>query len=58
MYLYFLSRTNVSEGMKFVFGFTNKCFRVARDDLNNVPMEGLELKPMKINFQSANNIYM
>ena len=37
----FLNCATFSKGVEFVFGFTKKCFRVARDDLNNVPMEGL-----------------
>ena len=40
-YLDFLNRVTFSEGVRFVFGFNDKCFYVAQDDLNHVPMEVL-----------------
>ena len=42
-YLYSLNQTTVSKGMKCVFGFSEKCFRVAHNDLDHVLMKGLGL---------------
>ena len=47
-----------SEGVKFVFGFTNKFFPVARDALKYIPMEGLGSKPLRIYLESAKDVYM
>ena len=47
-----------SKGVKFVFVFTKKCFCVARDDLNNVPMEGLGSKSLRIHLESTKDVYM
>ena len=55
-YLYFLNRVNFSEGVERVFGFTKKCFSVACDDLDHVPMKGLGLKPLRIHLEFAKNI--
>ena len=55
-YLDLLNYANFSEGVDFVFGFTNKCFCVALDDLNHIPMEGLGSKPLRIHLESAKNI--
>ena len=37
-YLDFLNHATFSEGVECIFGFNNKCFCVARDDLNHLPM--------------------
>ena len=57
-YLDFLNRTTFSEVVECVFGFTEKCFRVARNDLNNVQMKGLGSKPLRIHLEFAKAIYM
>ena len=44
------------EGVECVFGFNYKCFRVARDDLNRVRMEGLGLKPLRIHLETTKDI--
>ena len=46
-YLDSLNRTTFSEGVECVFGFTDKCFRVALDDLDHVPMKGLGSKYLR-----------
>ena len=53
-----LNQEVFSEGVKFVYIFSEKCFRVGRDDLNNVPMKGLYSKPMRIHLETNNDIYM
>ena len=55
-YLDFLNRATFFEGVVCVFGFTEKCFRVNRDDMNLVPMELLVSKPLIINLESAKGI--
>ena len=47
-----------SEGVKFIFGFTEKCFRVARDKLNHVPIEGLVSKPLRSHLESTKGVYV
>ena len=37
----FLNQVTYPEGVKCVFGFNEKCFHVACNDLNHVPLEGL-----------------
>ena len=43
-YLDSLNHVTFYEGVECVFGFIDKFFHVARDDLNHVPTEGLRLK--------------
>ena len=57
-YLDFLNRANFSEGVECVFGFTEKCFCVARDDLDNVLMKGLGSKTLRIQWVFAKEIYI
>ena len=52
-YLDFLNRVNFSEGVNFVFRFTEKFLRVAHCDLNHVLMEGLGSKSLIIHLESA-----
>ena len=54
--MHFLNQTTFSEGVECVSVFTKKCFCVARGDLNQVPMEGLGLKPIRIHLDSAKDI--
>ena len=56
MYLDFLNRANSFEDVKFVFGFTYKCFRVDGYDLNRVPMEVLGSKPLRIHLEPSKDI--
>ena len=51
-----MNRAMFSEGVDRVFGFTKICFRVARDDLDHVPMKVLGLKPLRIHFGFAKEI--
>ena len=55
-YLNSLKRATFLESVECVFRFTEKWFRVARDGLNHVPMEGLELKPLIIHLESVKDI--
>ena len=48
-----LNPMTFSEGVECVLGFINKCFRLARNDLNHVPIEGLVLKPLRIHLEFA-----
>ena len=57
-YIDLLNHTTFSESVMFVFGFIKKCFCVACNDANHVPMEGLGLKPLRIHLESANGVYM
>ena len=52
----FLELRDIYEGVECVFGFTNKCFCVACNDLNNVPIKGLGPKPLRINLEFAKEI--
>ena len=47
-YLYFFNCATFYEGVEYFFGFTKTIFRVAHDNLNHVPMEGLGSKPLRI----------
>ena len=58
VYLDLLNRATFSEGVECVFGFTEKCFSIACDDLNHVPIEGLGLKPLRVHLEYANDIYI
>ena len=55
-YLDSLNCATFSEGMECVFGFIDKCFRVARDDLDYVPIKGFVSKPFIIHLGLSNNI--
>ena len=47
-YLDSLSCATFFEGVECVFGFINKYFHVAHDNLDHLPMKGLGLKPLRI----------
>ena len=53
---YMDSLNPATKGMECVFIFSDKCFRVARDDLDHVPMKGLGLKPLIIRLGFAKEI--
>ena len=55
-YLDFLNLATFSEGVKCVFGFTEKCFCVSRNDLNQIQMEGLVSEPLRIHLEYAKDI--
>ena len=52
----FLNHAHFSEGVRYVFRYTKKCFHVARDDLNRLPMKLLGSKPLKIHLVLAKEI--
>ena len=54
----FLNPVTFSEGVKCVFAFTEKWYPVNCYDLNNSPMEGLGLKPLRIYLESTKDIYV
>ena len=53
-----MNHATFCEGMECVFRFTEKCFHVARDELNRVPMEGLGSKPLRIHLESNKDVWM
>ena len=53
-----MNRATISEGVECVFGFTKKCFCVARDELHQVPMKGLASKPLRIHLVYPNEMHM
>ena len=55
-YLDLLNCVTFPEGVECVFGFTKKCFCVARDYLNRVPMEDLGSKPLRIYLEFAKDV--
>ena len=57
-YLDFLNHATFYDGVNFVLGLTYKRFRVARYDLNHVPMEILVSKPVKNHLGSTKDLYM
>ena len=58
MYLDLLNHVTFSEGVKFVFGFTDKFFCVDYDKFNHVLMEGLGYKLVRIHLVSAKDVWM
>ena len=52
----FLNRTTFYEGVKCVFSFTKKLFRVACDYFNHVPMKVLGSKPLIKHFEYTNGV--
>ena len=57
-YLGLLNRATFPRSVKCIFGFTEKFFHLARDDLNHVPMEGLGLKPLRIHLGYTKGVYI
>ena len=55
-YLNFLNHVAFSEAVNFVFRFTKKCFPVDYDDLDDIPMEGLDSKHLRIHLESAKDV--
>ena len=53
-----LNRATFTKDVKWVFGFTKKYFREARNDWNHVPIEGLVSKPLKIHLGSTDRFQM
>ena len=51
-----LNNANFSKVVECVFGFTDKCLRVAHYDLEHVPMKGLGSKPLRIHLGSIKDI--
>ena len=51
-----LNHTTFFKGVKCVFGFTDKCFCVSRDDLDYVIMEGLGSKPLRIHLEYTKDV--
>ena len=51
-----MNRATFTEGVKCVLGFNDKCFSVARDDLDHIPMKGLGSKPLIIHLGFAKEI--
>ena len=53
-----LELRDISEDVQCVFVFNEKCFRVARDNLNHVLTKGLGLKPLRIHLKFTNDTSM
>ena len=54
----FLNRVTFTKGVKCILVFTEKCFRVARDDLNHLLMEDLGSKTLRIHLESTKGVYV
>ena len=53
-----MNRVILSKSVKCVFGFTEKFFHVAHDDMNHIPMKGLGLKFLGIHLVPTKGVYM
>ena len=55
-YLDLLNGAIFSEGVNFIFGFTEKFFHVALNDLNHISMEELVYKPLIIHLEYTKGV--